>query len=179
MFAKVTVVSIKKWMLIVSIIVVVVGALGVGMYFFLSSAFTPPVDTSGINLSSTLTTEEVLPAQLINKPLNEETVYTRQRVGTTDGFEFTVTQTSAEYDGIMLHILKAGTELDASRALDIFYDGYTSTGTKTIASDWFTFEGGGTSVFFWKSGRWVFGVEAGDRETRNQAATELVQEFRG
>jgi len=100
-------------------------------------------------------------------------------VGTTDGFEFTVTQTSAEYDGIMLHILKAGTELDASRALDILYDGYTSTGTKTKTSDWFTFEGGGTSVFFWKSGRWVFGVEAGDSETRNQAATELVQEFRG
>jgi hypothetical protein len=69
--------------------------------------------------------------------------------------------------------------LDASRALDILYDGYTGTGTKTIASDWFTFEGGGTSVFFWKSGGWVFGVEAGGSETRNQAATELVQEFRG
>jgi hypothetical protein len=178
MFAKGTFMSIKKWLLIVSF-VVLVGALAVGMYFFLSSAFRPPVDASGINLSSTLTTEEVLPAQLINNPLNEETVYTRQRVGSTDGFEFTVTQTSAEYDGIMLHVLKAGTELDASRALDILYDGYTGTGTKTKTSDWFTFEGGGTSVFFWKSGRWVFGVEAGDSETRNQASTELVQEFRG
>ena len=169
----------KKWMLIVGVIVVVVGALGVGAYFLLSSAFRPPVDASGINLSSTLTTEEVLPAQLISKPLGEESVYTRQRVGTTDGVEFTVTQTSAEYDGIMLHIVKAGTELDASRALDIFYDGYTGTGTKTKTSDWFTFEGGGTGVFFWKSGRWVFGVEAGNSETRNQAATGLVQELRG
>jgi hypothetical protein len=178
MFAKGTFMSIKKWMLIVSF-VVLVGALAVGMYFFLSSAFRPPVDASGINLLPTLTTEEVLPAQLINNPLNEETVYTRQRVGSTDGFEFTVTQTSAEYDGIMLHVLKAGTELDASRALDILYDGYTGTGSKTKTSGWFTFEGGGTSVFFWKSGRWVFGVEAGDSETRNQASTELVQEFRG
>ncbi|HUW48374.1 MAG TPA: hypothetical protein VMW36_06495, partial [Patescibacteria group bacterium] len=154
-------------------------ALGVGVYFFSSSAFRPPVDVSGINLLPALTTEEVLPAQLINKPLNEETVYTRQRVGTTDGREFTVIQTSAEYDGIVLHIVKAGTELDASRGLDIFYDGYTGTGTKTKTSDWFTFEGGGASLFFWKSGRWVFGVEAGNSETRNQAATELVQEFRG
>jgi len=169
----------KKWMLIVSVIVVVVGALGVGVYFLLGSAFRPPVDASGTNLSPTLTTEEVLLAQLVNKPLNEETVYTRQRVGTTDGVEFTVTQTSAEYDGIVVHVVKAGTELDASRALDIFYDGYTGTGTKTKTSDWFTFEGGGTSVFFWKSGRWVFGVEAGNSEKRNQAATELVESLRG
>jgi len=169
----------RKWLLIVSVIVVVVGALGVGVYFLLGGAFRPPVDASGINLSSTLTTEEVLLGQLVNKPLNEETVYTRQRVGTTDGVEFTVTQTSAEYDGIVVHIVKAGTELDASRALDIFYDGYTGTGTKTKTSDWFTFEGGGTSVFFWKSGRWVFGVESGKSETRNQAATELVESLRG
>ena len=169
----------KKWLLIVSVIVVVVGALGVGVYLLLGSAFRPPVDASGINLSPALTTEEVLVAQLVNKPLNEETVYTRQRVGTTDGVEFTVTQTSAEYDGVVVHIVKAGTELDASRALDIFYDGYTGTGTKTKTSDWFTFEGGGTSVFFWKSGRWVFGVEAGNSETRNQAATELVESLRG
>ena len=160
------------------VIVVVVGALGVGAYFFLSSAFRPPVDASGINLSPTLTTEEVLPAQLINKPLDEESVYTRQRAGTTDGVEFTVTQTSAEYDGITVHIVKVGTELDASRALDVFYDGYTGTGTKTKTLDWFIFEGGGTSVFFWKSGRWVFGVEAGNSETRNQAATELVGTLR-
>jgi len=162
----------RKWLLIVSVIVVVVGALGVGVYFLLGGAFRPPVDASGINLSSTLTTEEVLLGQLVNKPLNEETVYTRQRVGTTDGVEFTVTQTSAEYDGIVVHIVKAGTELDASRALDIFYDGYTGTGTKTKTSDWFTFEGGGTSVFFWKSGRWYLAwnrgkVKQGIRRPRN------------
>ena len=170
--------QIRKWMLI-PIAGVIVAVIAVGAYFFLSGAFKPPVDTSGIDLSLTLTTEEVLPAQLINKPLDEESAYTRERVGTTDGVEFTVTQTSVEYNGIIVHAVKAGTELDASRALDIFYDGYTGTGSKTKTSDWFTFEGGGTSVFFWKSGRWVFGVEAGDSATRNQAAAELVQELRG
>lgn len=166
----------KKWMLI-PIAGVIVAAV-VGAYFLISNAFKPPVDTSGINISPTLTTEEALPPQLLNKPLNEETIYTRQRVG-TNGAEFTVVQTTAEYNGIIVHIVKAGTELDASRTLEIFYDGYTGTGSKTKTADWFTFEGSGTSVFFWKSGRWIFGIETGNNETRNQAATELVQELRG
>ena len=175
---KATAVPIKKWMLI-AIVGVIVVVVVIGAYFLLSGIFKPPIDTSGINLSHTLTTEEVLSAQLANRPLDEETVYTRQRIGTIDGAEFTITQTSAEYDGIIVHIVKAGTELDASRTLDIFYDGYTGTGTKTKTSDWFTFEGSGTSVFFWKTGRWVFGIEASDSTTRDQAATELVQELRG
>jgi hypothetical protein len=169
--------QIRKWMLI-PIAGIIVAAVAVGAYF-ISGAFKPPVDTSGINLSPTLTTEEVLPAQLINKPLDEESAYTRDRSGTYDGVEFTVTQTSVEYDGIIVHAVRAGTELDASRTLNIFYDGYTGSGSKTKTSDWFTFEGSGTSVFFWKSGRWVFGIEADDSTTRNQAAAELVQELRG
>ncbi len=169
--------QIKKWMLI-PIAGVIIAVVVIGAYFFLSGAFKPPVDTSGISLSSTLTTEEVLPAQLVNEPLDEESAYTRERSGTVDSVDFTVTQTSVEYDGITVHIVKAETESDASRALDVLCDGY-SGGTKIQTSDWFTFEGGGTSVFFWKSGNWVFGVEAGDSTTRNQAATELVQELRG
>ena len=104
--------------------------------------------------------------------------------GIEDGVEYNARKTSAEYDGITLRVLKAETEVETPAVFERYFDdpfeehvsGWTKK-TKTIW--WFTFEGGGTNGFAWISGVWIFGVEAGDAEARNQAAAEWVQELRG
>ena len=48
------IVQTKLLILLVGVIVVVVGVSGVGVYFSLVSSFTPPVDISGIDISSAL-----------------------------------------------------------------------------------------------------------------------------
>lgn len=66
----------KWWVLLVGVIVVVAGLTGAGAYFFLVGRLMPPVDISGINISSALTAEELLPDQLINESLNRGTIFT-------------------------------------------------------------------------------------------------------
>jgi hypothetical protein len=96
--------------------------------------------------------------------------------------EYHVNKTSAEYDGVTLRVWRAETEIEAMRAFDGHYDylfevsGFAS-GAKTPW--WFTFEDSGTSGLVWHSGVWVFGVEAGNGETRNQAAAEWVRTLKG
>jgi hypothetical protein len=99
--------------------------------------------------------------------------------------EYNVIKTTAHYNGIILEISKADTEDEANLFFEMTYDGEDffddSSGfrRKTKTSWWFTYESQRISRFYWKSGVWIFGVEAGDDETRNQAVQEFIQERRG
>lgn len=176
--------QIRRRMLLVGVIVVVVVVIGAGAYFLLGGLFEPPVDISGINISSAITAEELLPAHLINGSLNRGTVGETKMWGIRDGVEYTVTEKRARYNGITLRVRKAETEIEATEAFeeyfdDPFEDHFSGFSHKRRMPSCFTFEGGGTSGFVWKSGVWVFGVEAGNDETRNQAAAEWVQQLKG
>ncbi|TRO48196.1 hypothetical protein E2P60_01440 [Candidatus Bathyarchaeota archaeon] len=173
----------KWWMLLVGVIVAVV--CGFVAYFFLFGLFEPPVDTSGINLSSDFTTEGLLPTQLVGISLNEEKVITYPIVGSRNFVEFNVSRTIATYDGIVLEIMKADNEDEATLVFEVTFDMEDYFGDasgfmhKTKAPWWFTYESEGISGFYWKSGIWVFGVEAVNGEIRNQAAEEFVLALRG
>jgi uncharacterized membrane protein YdcZ (DUF606 family) len=52
----------KKWIFIAGIIAIIVVVAGISIYSFFGGLFESPVDTSGINLSSNLTTEQLLPS---------------------------------------------------------------------------------------------------------------------
>jgi len=86
----------------------------------------------------------------------------------------------ALYDGITIIIIKADDKSDASDTLDVIYeDEYGSgSGSYTKTTNWFKCHVDGRCAFFWRSSIWVFGVEAGDGETRNQAAEDFVQYLR-
>lgn len=178
----------KKWILAASIIAVIVIISGIGIYFFSGDRSSdqngdlssPPVDFSGINIPSSLTRLELLPDELMNEPLNMENL-----VGgwMSSGYG-EVLKTAMEYNGITLRVWKAE-NLDGAK--DAFEDYYSDAAfseyveyimeEKPIPS-WFTFEDEGISGFVWVSDIWVFGVEADDAETRNQAASEWIQELR-
>ena len=181
----------KWWLLLVVVIVVVVCVIGVGAYLFLSGLFGPggffeaPVDTSGINLSSDFTTEELVPTQLVNKPLNEEKIFTFPAWGWGTHGEYNVTKTSALYDGILIEIIKADSEPEANTYIERMYDredffeDASGVRTRFKGPSWFTYEADDISGIYWKSRIWVFRVEAVNGEIRNQAAEEFVQELRG
>ncbi|MCS7123854.1 MAG: hypothetical protein NZ932_00330 [Candidatus Bathyarchaeota archaeon] len=78
-----------------------------------------------------------------------------------------------------VNIYRAPSLTDASQVLNALYEEYRLAKFRTKTSDWFTAEADGYSVFYWKPGVWMFGVEAENSDTRNQAATELVQHLRG
>ena len=163
----------------IAIIAVVVVAISVAAYFLLSGIFAPPVDISGINLSQDLTPEELAPAQLVNYPLDD--VHTGWHIfHATEPDEFSVYRSYGSYDGgkLLAFIFKAEDKSEASEAFELLYDSYSFGATSmTKTSDWFTTENS-LKVFFWKSDRWVFGIEAENSEIRKQAATELVEELK-
>jgi len=160
--------------LVIVIIAAVVVAVGI---FLLPGLFAPPVDISGVNPPTTMTTEELLPMELAGNQLLIETIQTGDAQVTTGTRSFLVEHTLALYDGITINIIKADDKSDASDALeDIYEDEYESgSGTRTKTTNWFKCDIDGKCVFFWRSGVWVFGVEAGDGTTRQQAAEDFVQ----
>lgn len=165
-------VSKRKILMIVVVIVVVVIIVAAAAYFLLG-AFKPPVDISGVSPSTDLTTEQLVPSALIGKQLVDNYTDIKYLDGTP------IDHTIAQYDGVTVSVYKAPTEIDASDILNALYDEYELARARTKTPDWFTAEVDGYRVFFWKSGIWVFGVEAENSETRNQAATELIQHLRG
>jgi hypothetical protein len=165
----------KKLLIALVIVVIAVVAVVIGI-FVLPGLFAPPVDISGVNPPVTMTTAELLPTELAGNQL-VGTAQTGDVQVTSDIRSFIVERTLALYDGITINIIKADDESDASDTLDVIYeDVYGSgSGTRTQTTNWFKVDIDGTSAFFWRSGVWVFGVEAGDGDTRKQAAEALVQ----
>ena len=180
----------KKWIIIAGAVTAIIIVSLVGLYFFMvgffRDLFTPtiaPLDLSGIDLPQNLTTEGLLPTQLANKTLNEEKVFTGPAWGYGTFGEYNVTKTSAHYDGIIIEIIKADDEPEASfyyaRSYDRedFFDDVYGHQSKFRGLSWFTYDADDISGVYWKSGIWVFRVESEDQENRNQAAEEFVQEL--
>jgi len=172
----------KKYIAIIAVVAIVIIAIIAVVLLVLPGLFTPPVDISGINPATTMTTDELLPSALAGKQLTEGSVDTGNATVTTDGTNFEVEHTSAEYNGVTVHIIKTKSESDASGTLDVLLDDdrwYGGASSHTKTNDWFTASKGGRSAFFWRSGIWVFGVDAENDSTRNDVANDLVQHLKG
>lgn len=168
----------KKYIAIIAVVAIVIIAIIAVVLVVLPGLFTPPVDISGINPATTMTTDELLPSALADKQLGN--VDTVNVTVTTASRNFEVEHTSAEYNGVTVHIIKTKSESDASDTLDVLLDDwYGSASSHTKTNDWFTASKGGRSAFFWRSGVWVFGVDAGNDSTRNDVANGLVQHLKG
>jgi hypothetical protein len=168
----------KKYIALIAVVVVIVVAIVVVALVILPGLFTPPVDISGINLSTSMTTSQLLPSTLGDKQLVQGSNTTETTVVTTDSRTFDVEYTSALFDGVTVHIIKAQTVADAADTLDVLYDDNAWSGsgsTRTKTNDWFTASKTDMSAFFWKSDVWVFGVDAENDTIRNAAASDFVQ----
>jgi hypothetical protein len=181
---------VQKKILVVSIIVIIVIISGIGIYFLSGNlsdnssdeSSNPPVDFSGINLASSLTERELLPEELMNEPLNMDNLVG----GWMSGSGYGEVRTAAmEYNGVTVRVWKAETIDGAKEAFEEYYSdaAFSEYFDKYVMEEnpmpsWFTFEDDGINGFVWVSDIWVFGVEAGDAQTRNQAASEWIQKLR-
>jgi len=168
----------KKFVAIIAVVVVVVVIVIAAVVVILPSLFTPPADFSGINLADTRTTDELLPMTLADLSMVADSNDTRTQTVTSDTTSFSITHTSAMYGEATVHIIKAQSASEASDTLDVVFEddnwyGGASSSTKT--NDWFTASKGGSTAFFWRSGIWVFGIEAPNDNLRNDVAQDLVQ----
>jgi len=96
----------KKYVAIIAVVVVAVIAIMVVALVVLPGLFTPPADISGINPSTSLATDELLPSTLADKDLTAGSVDTVNATVTTDTRSFEVEHTSAEYNGVTVHIIR-------------------------------------------------------------------------
>lgn len=168
----------KKLVAIIAVVVVVVVIVIAAVVVILPRLFTPPVDFSGISLAATRTTDELLPMTLADKDMVTDSNDTREQVVTVGTTSFNITHTSAQYDEATVHIIKTQSASEASDTLGVVFEddawyGGASSSTKT--NDWFTASKGGSTAFFWRSGIWIFGIEAPNDNLRNDVAQDLVQ----
>jgi len=171
----------KKYIAIIGVVVVVIIAIAVAALVILPGLFKPPVDISGVSPSTALTAEGILPSAVSGEQLVAESVYNETLTVDTGARTFDIEYTRAEYDGIFIDVFKAESTSDASDTLRLLLedeDWYGGASSYTQTNDWFTANKGGRSVFFWRSGTWIFGVDAENDSTRNNAANDLVQHLR-
>ena len=107
-------------------------------------------------------------------------------IGTSSGFvSYRAGYAGAYYDGVNIEVLKADSEQEATVILEKeyddedFFEDASGIRNKFQAPLWFTYEANEISGFSWKSGIWIFRVEAVNEEIRNQAVEEFLQELRG
>ena len=158
--------------------VVVVVAIVIVAVVTLSGLFSSPVDISGINPSTDMAASALLPSTLSGKQLDQGSVNTSNLSVGSFSQSFDVIHTTAQYDGVTVHIFKAQSTSDTSDLLggllsDSRWYGENSAYTRT--NDWFTARKAGRSAFVWRSNVWVFGVDAENDTVLNNAATDLVQ----
>jgi len=168
----------KKFVAIIAVVVVAVVIVIAAVVVILPSLFAPPVDFSGINLATTRTTDELLPMTLADQSMVADSNDTRTQTVTSGTSSFSITHTSAMYGEATVHIIKTQSASEASDTLGVVFEddawyGGASSSTKT--NDWFTASKGGSTAFFWRSGIWVFGIEAPNDNLRNDVAQDLVQ----
>jgi len=171
----------KKYIAIIGAVVIVVIAIAVAALVILPGLLRAPVDISGVNPSTTLTTEALLPSAVAGAQLVNGSVYNETLTADTGTRTFELEHTRAEYNGIFLHVLKAQSTSDASDALRLILEDenwYGGASSYTKTNDWFTASKGGSSIFFWRSGIWIFGVDAENDTARNSAANDFVQHLR-
>lgn len=170
-----------KTIFIIGLGIAIVLAVAAVILLILPSLASPPVDISGINIQGNLSTADVLPSELAYFTLDEEQLQTGYAVVYSNP-PFYVEQTIAPYGSMLVFVLRPDYEEDTSNILDVWYRGPTNygnvPGSRTRTQTWFTVDSEGLYVFFWRSGRYVFGVEAGDSYTVLQASEDFIQHLR-
>ena len=172
----------KKIIAIIAIVAIVVIAIAaVIVLVILPGLFTPPVDISGTNPSTTLTPQELLPTTILGNSTVPDTFLNQTLDIYTDTTTFEVEYARIEYDGIIIRIFKAQSTSQASDTLRLILedeDWFGGASSYVQTNDWFTAIKEGRSVFFWRTNTWIFGVDAENDTIRNNAANELVQHLR-
>ena len=168
-----------KTIFIIGLGIAIVLAVTAGILMILPSLASPPVDISGINIQGNLSTADLLPTELAYFQMDEEQLQTGHAVAESYP-PFYVEQSFAPYDGMLAFVVRPDDERYTSDVLEIWYSGnYGSVpGSRTRAQTWFTVDSEGLYVFFWRSGRYVFGIQAGDLYTRQQASEDFAQYLR-
>ncbi len=157
---------VSKKLLLVGVIVAAVVIVAIFAVPLFLGAFNPPVDVYARPTPSiTESPSDLLPNQVAGFDLLSSNSDASTAIGDYGG-------------GIQIQIAKyassgaAATELDAG--ILIWGDQAGSmTSVKAGEQHWFTFTGGGQSVFAWRKDVWVFIVFADDEALRNQVAGEL------
>ena len=166
--------------IIVGFVVVVITVVIVAIFAF-QDLVNPPVDFSGVNPSTSLTTADLLPQTLTDILLIQRSVYTEEIVVDMGTLFFIVELTSAQYDGIAVYIFKAQNETLALETLKVLFEDnnwYGGASSYIQTDNWFTVNKGGRNVFFWQINVWIFGIDAESEDIRNDAANDLVQYLR-
>lgn len=168
-----------KTIFIIGLGIAIVLAATATILMILPSLASPPVDISGINIQGNLSTADLLPTELAYFKVNETQLQTGYgTVGTGDPFY--IEQSFAPYDGMLAFVVRPDYEKYTSDILEIWYSGNYGSfpGSRTRAQTWFTVDSERLYAFFWRSGRYVFGIQAVDPDTRQQASEDFAQFLR-
>jgi len=167
--------------IIAVVAIAVIATAAVIAFVILPGLFTSPVDISGTNPSTTLTPQELLPTTILGNPTVPDTFLNQTLTVYGDTTTFEVEYARIEYDGIVIRIFKAQSTSEASDTLRLILedeDWFGGASSYVQTNDWFTAIKEGRSVFFWRSNTWIFGVDAENDDTRNNATNDLVQHLR-
>jgi hypothetical protein len=162
----------------------------------------PLVNISGINTPNNMDLAVLLPSKVIGEQLDSGSIETEKLYVVCGHFlsaevapediekiKYNVEHTRAQYKGVVIHLFKAswwdtqtilyilshvGTKDDISLDVDWYGAALSSFGWV----DRVTLTKADRSVFFWRSGEWVFGVDAENYEIRNDAAIDLFQHLK-
>lgn len=167
-----------KTIFIVGLGIAIVLAVAAVILMAIPRLISPPVDISGINIQGNLSTADLLPNELAYYEYYEEPQTGYGVVESDD--PFFVEQTYVPYNGFFAFILRPDYEEYTSDILDIFYnDNYGDLpGSRIRTETWFTIDSEGLYAFFWRSGRYVFGIQAEDPAMRQQASEDFTQYLR-
>ncbi|UCG45196.1 MAG: hypothetical protein JSV58_07485 [Candidatus Bathyarchaeota archaeon] len=167
----------KKHIALVAALAVVALTIGMIVFVILPSLFAPPVDISGISPAAYSSSYELLPQIVAGMPMIGGSDFTVPLTVDTGTRIFEVERTRATYDGIFVHIFKADSTSEASDTLVAILEDvnwYGEASSKVQTNDWFTVYKDNRSVFFWRSGVLLFGIDADTETTRNNAAEDFV-----
>ena len=176
----------------------------VSMFVVIPGLIGPLVNISGINIPTNMAAADLLPSEvagelLASGSIDTETLYQIvcfhnlvAEVADEDieNIKFQVEYTRAQYKGIVLHVFKVPPNdysLQTRGVLqtllqDCDWYGCASYFPKepyNYVDSWFTTTKGGRSAYFFRSGVWIFGVDAENYLTRNRFARDLIQQFNG
>jgi hypothetical protein len=162
----------------------------------------PLVNISEINTPTNIDLAGLLPSKVNGEQLDSGSIETEKLYVVCghflsaevapediDKIKYNVEHTRAQYEGVVIHLFKAswwdtqtilyilshvGTKDDISLDVDWYGAALSSFGWV----DRVTLTKGDRSAFFWRSGEWIFGVDAENHEIRNDAAIDLFQHLK-
>jgi hypothetical protein len=183
-------------------IIAVISVLVVMDVLFVSNApilLGPLINISEINTPTNMDLAVLLPSKIIGQQLDSGSIETENLYVVCGHFlsaevapediekiKYNVEHTRARYEGVVIHLFKASW-WDTETILYILSHVGTDDGIR-LDVDWYggalsafgwgdrvTLTNGDRSAFFWRSGEWVFGVDAENFKIRNDAVRDLIQ----